>query len=150
MKGRTGRGRIMVRKTIGRSAVATLVLATLPVIPVAISSDTAGGASPAIHLAGAAPLNLAGTYSYTDSLEDSETLTLSSNGSLTFSVSGCNGEWITSKKTIAMEIGTNCANWVFLGTATKVKVGRVVTYTLSGTGNASGHSGSFTWRATGG
>ncbi len=136
----------MVRKAIGRSAVATLVLATLAVTPVELSSDTAS-ASPTIHLA--APLNLAGTYTYTDSVEDNETLTLSANGSLTFSASGCTGEWITSKKTVAMEIGTNCANWVFLGTATKVKVGRVVTYTLSGSGNAAGH-GSFTWTATGG
>jgi hypothetical protein len=134
----------MTRKTFGRPAAASLVLAALAVTPVAIGSGTADAAV-AAHPAAA--LDLAGSYAYTDSLGDSETLMLSSDNALVFSSSGCTGEWVTSKKTVAMEIGSGCDSWVFLGTARKVKVGHATIYALSGTGNAANGVG-FTWMAT--
>jgi hypothetical protein len=60
-----------------------------------------------------------GSYNYTDSFGDSESLTISTGGTLTFG-SGCLGLWAVSGKSIAMDLNQNgppaCTEWVFVGT----------------------------------
>jgi hypothetical protein len=88
----------------------------------------------------------AGTWTYKDSLKDKETVTLASNGTVTYS-SGCKGVWSQLGKSVGIALdSTTCFGelWDYTGI---LKDGGNL---LSGNGTelAFSTTASFTWSAT--
>lgn len=64
--------------------------------------------------------SVVGTYTYSDSIGDSEALTLSADHTLVFS-NGCSGYWVVTGKSISMDADANCFGsfWIYGATVGK-------------------------------
>jgi hypothetical protein len=128
---------------VGATVVASLGL-SIGIINVASADSTSTTGS--TDTSAAAPLAKAnGTYSYNDSVGDTnETLTVKGNGTVKFE-SGCTGIWVQQGSSFSMDINAHCTgqSWIFVGTITKKGLNSV-----NNPGNLETDGTPGTWYAT--
>ncbi len=120
--------------------VAILALALVFVLPGIASA----------HSKAPRTIKVAGTYSYTNTVPNTQTLTIDANGTLTFSPEGCSGLWAVTGRAFGYQVPAgSCDQQVAVGKAKIVKVKGAKKVQISGKGTylKSGVVLSYTWKA---